>query len=172
MHSKRMCVKSNSTQSVNTCKSPRSHHLGDFHTVKTQLPMPVCLLIHSSVWGSVIKGKLHRMGLFGSGSKKKKKIIDPFFWSLEISHSFKIWLWTPQSEQLRLNLIPLHETKKKKNISKEKSVKAASFKQIRGFFVPWKGTVCKICHSGGHPMKTKTKDVVWWRRTVAWDGGS
>lgn len=48
-HSKRMCLKSNSTQSVNTCKSSRSHHLGDFHTVKTRLPLPACLLTHSSV---------------------------------------------------------------------------------------------------------------------------
>lgn len=48
-HSWRMCLKSNSTQSVNTCKSSRSHHLGDFHTVKTSLPMPACLLIHSWV---------------------------------------------------------------------------------------------------------------------------
>lgn len=41
-----MCLKSNSTQSVNTCKSSRSHHLGDFHTVKTQPPLPA-QLIHS-----------------------------------------------------------------------------------------------------------------------------
>lgn len=47
-----------STQSVNTCKSSRSHRGGDFHTVRTRLLLPACLLIHSGV--SVIKGKLHR----------------------------------------------------------------------------------------------------------------
>lgn len=65
-YSKRMCLKSNSTQSVNTCKSSRSHHGGDFHTVKTQLLMPACLLFHSSVFAEalLLKGNSTGSDLF------------------------------------------------------------------------------------------------------------
>jgi len=34
-HSEGTHLKPNATRSVNTCKSSRSHHLGDFHTVET-----------------------------------------------------------------------------------------------------------------------------------------
>lgn len=77
-YSKRMCLKSNSTQSVNTCKSSRSHHGGDFHTVKTQLLMPACLLFHSSVFAEalLLKGNSAGSDLFFSfsffGSRSRK----------------------------------------------------------------------------------------------------